>query len=75
MELTYNYGDESYDIGTKFGHFAIETKDTFKLVEDIQAKGDYITQKPGPTPEPLCRILLQVGEHVISFMSPLLFLY
>lgn len=27
VELTYNYGVSSYDIGTGFGHFAIATPD------------------------------------------------
>lgn len=88
LELTYNYGVESYDIGTGFGHFAIATEDIFKLVEDIRAKGGNVTREPGPvkggntviafvkdpdgylfeliqrgpTPEPLCQIMLRVGD-------------
>ncbi|TKY72169.1 putative lactoylglutathione lyase [Spatholobus suberectus] len=31
VELTYNYGVTSYDIGTGFGHFAIATPDVYKL--------------------------------------------
>lgn len=88
LELTYNYGVESYDIGTGFGHFAIATEDIYKLVEDVRAKGGNITREPGPvkggstviafvkdpdgylfeliqrgpTPEPLCQIMLRVGD-------------
>ncbi|KAM5588732.1 lactoylglutathione lyase GLX1 [Rosa sericea] len=95
VELTYNYGVTSYDIGTGFGHFAIATPDVYKLVEDIRAKGGNVTREPGPvkggksviafvkdpdgytfeliqrpsTPEPLCQIMLRVGdlERSISF--------
>ncbi|XP_061336917.1 lactoylglutathione lyase GLX1-like isoform X2 [Gastrolobium bilobum] len=88
VELTYNYGVTSYDIGTGFGHFAIATPDVYKLVEDIRAKGGIVTREPGPvkggssviafvkdpdgymfeliqrasTPEPLCQVMLRVGD-------------
>ncbi|BAT87465.1 hypothetical protein LR48_Vigan09g207400 [Vigna angularis] len=88
VELTYNYGVTSYDIGTGFGHFAISTPDVYKLVENIRAKGGNITREPAPvtggisviafvkdpdgyifeliqrpsTPEPLCQVMLRVGD-------------
>ncbi|KAI9127614.1 hypothetical protein K1719_000607 [Acacia pycnantha] len=88
VELTYNYGVSSYDIGTGFGHFAIATPDVYKMVEDVRAKGGNITREPGPvkggtsviafvkdpdgyifeiiqresTPEPLCQVMLRVGD-------------
>ncbi|XP_031262329.1 lactoylglutathione lyase GLX1-like [Pistacia vera] len=48
VELTYNYGVSSYDIGAGFGHFGIATQDVYKMVEDIRAKGGTITREPGP---------------------------
>ncbi|XP_068320395.1 lactoylglutathione lyase GLX1-like [Pyrus communis] len=88
VELTYNYGVSSYDIGTGFGHFAIATPDVKKLVEDVRVKGGNVTREPGPvkggtsiiafvkdpdgytfeiiqrpsTPEPLCQVMLRVGD-------------
>ncbi|KAI3948857.1 hypothetical protein MKX01_022271 [Papaver californicum] len=88
VELTYNYGVDSYDIGTGFGHFGIATEDVYKLVEKIRAKGGNVTREPGPvkggsshiafvkdpdgytfeliqrgpTPEPLCQVMLRVGD-------------
>ncbi|KDO78256.1 hypothetical protein CISIN_1g0228181mg, partial [Citrus sinensis] len=55
VELTYNYGVTSYDIGTGFGHLAIATEDDpdgyiFELIQR------------GPTPEPLCQVMLRVGD-------------
>ncbi|KAF0928176.1 hypothetical protein E2562_038088 [Oryza meyeriana var. granulata] len=88
VELTYNYGVESYDIGTGFGHFGIAVEDVAKTVDLIKAKGGTVTREPGPvkggnsviafiedpdgykfeliergpTPEPLCQVMLRVGD-------------
>ncbi|XP_061367402.1 lactoylglutathione lyase GLX1-like [Gastrolobium bilobum] len=88
VELTYNYGEDSYDIGTGFGHFGIATEDVAKTVNLIKAKGGKVTREPGPvkggstvvafiedpdgytfellergpTPEPLCQVMLRVGD-------------
>ncbi|KAJ6706808.1 LACTOYLGLUTATHIONE LYASE-LIKE PROTEIN [Salix viminalis] len=88
VELTYNYGVTSYDIGEGFGHFGIATEDVYKLVEKLRALGGNITREPGPvkggasviafvkdpdgytfeliqrgpTPEPLCQLMLRVGD-------------
>ncbi|XP_052155992.1 lactoylglutathione lyase GLX1-like [Oryza glaberrima] len=88
VELTYNYGVESYDIGTAFGHFGIAVEDVAKTVDLIKAKGGTVTREPGPvkggksviafiedpdgykfeliergpTPEPLCQVMLRVGD-------------
>ncbi|WVZ15945.1 hypothetical protein V8G54_013511 [Vigna mungo] len=48
VELTYNYGVTSYEIGDGFGHFAIATQDIYKSVELVRAKGGSITREPGP---------------------------
>ncbi|KAJ9678899.1 hypothetical protein PVL29_020947 [Vitis rotundifolia] len=77
-ETSVYYGVDKYDIGTGFGHFAIGTQDVYKMVEDIRAKGGIITREPGPfkggksviafliqrslTPEPLCQVMLRVGD-------------
>ncbi|KAK4764699.1 hypothetical protein SAY86_025789 [Trapa natans] len=88
LELTYNYGVTSYDIGTGFGHLAIASTDVYKMVEDIRAKGGNVTREHGRleggksivaflkdpdcytfeliqrglTPEPLCQIMVRVGD-------------
>ncbi|RHN64982.1 putative lactoylglutathione lyase [Medicago truncatula] len=60
VELTYNYGVTSYDVGDGFGHFAIATQDVYKLVEHIRAKGGNITREAGP---------VQGGTTVIAFVK------
>ena len=48
LELTYNWGTDSYDLGTGFGHLAIGEADIYQRCEAIAAAGGTITRKPGP---------------------------
>ncbi|WP_281647067.1 lactoylglutathione lyase [Parendozoicomonas sp. Alg238-R29] len=48
IELTYNWGTESYDHGTAFGHLAIGADDIYATCEDIRKAGGKISREPGP---------------------------
>jgi len=48
MELTYNYGVDSYDLGTGFGHFGVATEDVYALAKQIEDNGGKIVRPPGP---------------------------
>jgi lactoylglutathione lyase len=50
MELTYNYGVDSYDIGTGFGHFGLAVTSVVDTCDKIKAAGyeANITRPPGP---------------------------
>lgn len=48
IELTYNYGVDRYDLGTAYGHIAIEVPDAYAACERIRAAGGTITREPGP---------------------------
>ena len=48
IELTYNYGVTSYDIGTAFGHIAIGVPDVVATCNAIRQAGGTITREPGP---------------------------
>ena len=48
IELTYNWGTESYDHGNAFGHIAIGVDDLYGTCEAIRAAGGNITREPGP---------------------------
>ncbi|KAI3435000.1 hypothetical protein D9Q98_003052 [Chlorella vulgaris] len=60
MELTYNYGKDSYDIGEGFGHFGIAAPDVAKLVESVKAKGGKVSREAGP---------VKGGKTVIAFVD------
>ncbi len=48
LELTYNWGTDSYDLGNAFGHLAIEVDDVYQACDQIRAAGGQITREPGP---------------------------
>ena len=40
LELTYNYGKDSYNIGSGFGHFALRVEDVYKTCDSIKSAGE-----------------------------------
>ena len=60
LELTYNYGVSSYDLGTAYGHIAIGVPDVAATCEKIRAAGGAITREPGP---------VKGGATVIAFVQ------
>ena len=60
IELTYNYGVDSYDMGTAFGHLAIEVPDAYKACATVKAKGGSVTREAGP---------VKGGSTVIAFVQ------
>lgn len=60
IELTYNWGVESYDLGSAYGHIAIEADDIYALCEQVRAKGGKVTREPGP---------VLGGSTVIAFVE------
>jgi lactoylglutathione lyase len=60
LELTYNWGVAEYELGTGFGHVAIEVDDAYKACEDAAAKGGKVVRPAGP---------MQHGSTVIAFVE------
>lgn len=60
IELTYNYGVESYDLGTGFGHVALGCDDIFATCEAIRKIGGKVVREPGP---------MNHGTTVIAFVE------
>ncbi|OED40472.1 lactoylglutathione lyase [Endozoicomonas sp. (ex Bugula neritina AB1)] len=48
IELTYNWGTDSYDQGTAFGHVALGADDIYTTCDNIRKAGGKITREPGP---------------------------
>ncbi|WP_371373219.1 lactoylglutathione lyase [Thalassotalea aquiviva] len=48
IELTYNWGVESYDLGNAFGHIAIEVDNVYQACDKIRDLGGVISREPGP---------------------------
>ena len=60
LELTYNYGVDRYDLGTAYGHVAIEVEDARAACEAVRAKGGAVTREAGP---------VKGGATVIAFVQ------
>ena len=60
IELTYNYGVTSYDIGTAYGHIALGVSDAKATCEKIRQAGGKITREAGP---------VAGGTAVIAFVQ------
>jgi len=48
LELTHNWDTESYEMGTGYGHVALEVDDVYVACETIRARGGKIVREPGP---------------------------
>jgi lactoylglutathione lyase len=60
LELTYNYGVDRYDLGTAYGHVAIEVDDAKAACDAVRAKGGNVTREAGP---------VKGGSSVIAFVQ------
>lgn len=60
IELTYNYGVEKYELGTAFGHIALEVEDAYKACEEIKKRGGKVVREAGP---------MKHGSTVIAFVE------
>ncbi|WP_445768522.1 lactoylglutathione lyase [Rheinheimera sp.] len=48
LELTHNWDTDSYDLGTAYGHIALEVENVYEACDKIRAKGGVISREPGP---------------------------
>lgn len=60
IELTYNWGVESYDLGNGYGHIAIEVEDVYAATDKIRAQGGKILREAGP---------MNAGTTIIAFVE------
>lgn len=60
IELTYNYGKHSYNMGDAFGHIALGTEDIYATCDKVRAQGGKIVREPGP---------MKHGTTVIAFIE------
>ncbi len=60
IELTYNWGVHSYEMGTAYGHIALEVDDVQAAVDVMRAKGAKILREPGP---------MKAGTTVLAFLE------
>ena len=47
VELTHNWGDNEYELGTAYGHLAIAVPDIYKTCDELAAQGVRIPRPAG----------------------------
>jgi lactoylglutathione lyase len=60
LELTYNWDTRSYDVGSGYGHVALEVEDAYAACAEIKQKGGRVTREAGP---------MKHGTTVIAFVQ------
>jgi len=60
IELTYNWGVDRYEIGTGYGHIAIEVDDVYQATAEVKNQGGKILREAGP---------MNAGTTIISFIE------
>lgn len=60
IELTCNWGVETYEMGTAYGHIALGVPDCYAAVDKIRAAGGNVTREAGP---------VKGGTTVIAFVT------
>ena len=60
LELTHNWDTKAYEIGTGYGHVAVEVDDAYKACEEVKKLGGKVTREAGP---------MKHGTTVIAFVE------
>ncbi|ADG14503.1 lactoylglutathione lyase [Paraburkholderia atlantica] len=60
IELTYNWDTSKYDLGTGYGHIALEVDDAYAACEQVKKRGGVVTREAGP---------MKHGTTVIAFVA------
>lgn len=60
IELTYNWGVDRYEIGTAYGHIALEVDDVYQATAEVKNRGGKILREAGP---------MNAGTTIISFIE------
>ena len=60
IELTHNWGVDSYEMGTAYGHVALGVPDVYAACEKIKAAGGKVSREAGP---------VKGGKSLIAFVT------
>ena len=60
LELTHNWGTDSYDLGNGYGHMAFGVDDIYAACDKIDQLGGKVIRPPGP---------MKHGTTVIAFVE------
>jgi lactoylglutathione lyase len=58
LELTHNWDTKAYDMGSGFGHVAVEVEDAYQACDEVRKRGGKVVREAGP---------MKHGTTVIAF--------
>jgi lactoylglutathione lyase len=60
LELTHNWDTAAYDLGTAYGHVAVEVDNAAATCDEVRRRGGKVTREAGP---------MKHGTTVIAFVE------
>jgi lactoylglutathione lyase len=71
IEFTYNWGVDKYEVGTGFGHLAINVDDVYDATERAKSHGAKVIREAGPMNggETICAFLEDPNGYEIELLS------
>ncbi|MDB5987751.1 MAG: Lactoylglutathione lyase [Nevskia sp.] len=60
IELTHNWDTAAYELGSAYGHIALEVEDAYAACERVKQRGGKVTREAGP---------MKHGTTVIAFVE------
>ena len=60
LELTHNWDTESYNLGTGYGHIAVEVENAYEACENTKKLGGKVIREAGP---------MKHGTTIIAFIE------
>ena len=60
LELTYNWDTSAYDLGSGYGHIALEVENAYEACDLVKARGGKVSREAGP---------MKHGTTVIAFVE------
>jgi len=60
LELTHNWDISDYELGTGYGHIALEVEDVYAACEKIKAAGGKVVREAGP---------MKHGTTILAFVE------
>jgi lactoylglutathione lyase len=60
LELTHNWDTSQYELGSAYGHIAVQVEDAYQACEQVSQRGGKVTRPAGP---------MKHGTTVIAFVE------
>ena len=66
LELTYNWDTSAYDLGTGYGHIALEVDNAYEVCDKVRTLGGKVTREAGPT---MIRLGMATADGFVKMLA------